>query len=198
MIEDHPYPTLEELLKAPDPERALQVTRAVRSIISGIALFLLSAIAVYAINVLFYDWQPPQDIPFIRHLSPRWLAVIPAVIVLELVRRYHDDLYVFGVDRVQHYNGRLSLAYSVPALRYSHIRAITVYQDILGRIFDYGRITIGTAGHDGSEICMAGIRNPRVLAQLIYDLKLYQTASEAAGMEASTETGMQKLVANTD
>jgi hypothetical protein len=192
------YPSVDDILGSPTPERALEVRRSIRSVISGIALFLIACLVVYILNVIFYEWRPPQDIPVVKYLSPRWLAIIPIGIMLELVRRYHDSLYVFTPERVQHYEGRLSLAYSVPSLRYSHIRAITVTQDLLGRIFDYGNIAIGSAGHDGSEIQIHGVRNPRELAQLVYDLKLHQTSAEAANMELGSDTGMQKLVANTD
>jgi len=106
-------------------------------------------------------------------ISVRWLAVVPAAILLEIFRRLYDDLYIFREERVLHHDGKLSLTYVVPAIRYSDIRAITVYQNVWGRLLDYGDIAVGTAAQDGAEISFIGIRDPKGLARLLDELRNY-------------------------
>jgi len=167
------YPDLETLLEGEDQESLLRVRRSVRSVLAGIALFIVTAVLVYILNFYFGHLRLPTDLPLIRSISLRWLAVIPAGIALELVRRYNDDLYVLGVEVITHYEGRLSLNYKVPAIKYAHIRAIAVDQSILARIFDYGTIALGTAAQEGSELSMYSVRAPRELAALIEELQRY-------------------------
>lgn len=179
------YPTAEELAafaaRAPDEDRnqLLTLRRSVWSILSGLTFLIIAIAAVYVLSVIFRDWTPP-DYPVVRHLSIRWIAVVPVAIMLELVRRYHDDLYVIGIDRALHLSGRLSLNFNVPSIHFAHVRCLTIRQDILGRIFNYGDIAIGTAGHDGNEMVIGGILAPRELADLIRELKDRTLAAEAS------------------
>lgn len=106
-------------------------------------------------------------------VSVRWLALLPAIVLLEFFRRLYDDLYIFREERVLHHDGRLSLNYIVPSVRYSDIRAITVYQNIWGRLLDYGVVEVGTAAQDGAEVSLIGVRDPKGLARLLDELRNY-------------------------
>jgi len=137
-------------------------------------------LVVLVLNVFFYK-SSPADIPIIRYLSVRWLALIPLLVGLELIRRYNDDMWVFSGDSITHYRGRYSLAYQLPSIRYAHIRAITVRQGLVGRICNYGSIDLGTAGKEGNEITLIGIVAPRKLAQLLEDLRDYSRSQAPKG-----------------
>lgn len=180
------YPTLETLLAKKDKDRLLEVHRSLLSVMSSGLLFLGSVVVVYAINIGLRDFAPEPGSVW-SYLSPRWLAIIPALILIEILRKYHDDLYLFGLQKITHLNGRLSLSYSVPSIKYTHIRAITVKQDIIGRLFDYGNIEVETAAKDGAEVVIEGVRNPRALSRLIEDLRTYNRERAEAAESPSEE-----------
>lgn len=170
------YPHLDELDTALKAGSVLEVQRSLRSILSGFAVFLFSVLVVYLLNYFFHEWRPPLDIPVIRHLSTRWLSVIPVLILVEILRRYHDHLYIFDNRRITHKSGRLSLAYSIPVIKYIDIRGIKVQQDILGRILDYGSVSLGTAAQEGDEMFIVGILAPNELADLVDQLRTRRQA----------------------
>lgn len=180
------YPTLEEVLKIEDKEQLLEVHRSLLSVMSSVLVFLVSVVIVYGVNVALRNFEPEPGSLW-SYLSPRWLALIPAVILIEILRKYHDDLYLFGIEKITHLNGRLSLSYSVPSIKYTHIRAITVKQDLIARLFDYGNIEVETAAKDGAEVVIEGIRNPRELALLIEDLRSYNRERAEAQTQVSEE-----------
>lgn len=123
--------------------------------------------------------QIVRYIPVIKHLSPRLIAIIPLLILLELLRRLHNDLYIFGMHRLTHLRGRLSFSYNVPVIKYADIRAINVMQDFWGRVFNYGDIAIGTAAHDGNELVISGVNAPVELATLLDQLRSQSMSVEA-------------------
>lgn len=137
---------------------------------SLIAVFLGSIVVVYFMTALFHT-GPLSTLPFAGFFSPRIFTVIPLVLLLEIVRRVHNDLYVFSQHRLTHLHGRFSLSYNVPVIKYEDIRAINVVQDFWGRIFDYGDIAVGTAAHEGNEILISGVRSPEQLAMLLDQLR---------------------------
>ena len=185
------YPTFEEIIAQPDTAKLLEVRRSLRSIIPNIFYFLITTIIVYILNYYFYDASFPDDIPVLRHLSVRWLAIVPLLFLAEIFRRYHNDLYIFELHRLTHLEGRLSLSYKVPVITYVDVRAITVIQDIFGRIFDYGVVSIGTAAKDGDELIISGVRDPVSLAKLVDDLRNNSKALAAqnSGPTDSTAAG---------
>jgi PII-like signaling protein len=158
------YPTLEQLLLQPSKKELLLVKRSVLSMISGVITFCVAVTIVVLAHLYFpaIGW-----IPVVRHFSPRWLALIPFVILLELTRRYHDNLYIFGESNVTRRQGRFSLRYSLPTIRYRDIRGITVYQTFWGRVFGYGDVLLGTAARADSELIIEMVDAPYDLADLI-------------------------------
>lgn len=172
------YPSFNDIISATDRTRLLEVRRSMLSIIPNIVYFLISLGVVGVLEYYFYDIEMP-DVPIIRHLSLRWLAVIPVIFLLEVFRRYHNDLYIFADHRLTHLEGRLSLSYSVPMINYSDVRAIVVDQDLFGRILDYGTISIGTAAVDGNELVLHGVRAPVELAAIIDEFRNHSKAQRA-------------------
>lgn len=159
-----------ELLVKSGRTPLLKVRRSIRSELSNVILLLLSVGAVLLLNHYFLDWKPPPW-PIIEHLSIRWLFAVPVLLLLEMIRKYHDDLYLFGVHRVRQLDGRLSFTYQRPNVRYSDIKAIRICQDIPGRIFNYGSIELSTAGTDAGEMCLEGVVAPFDLVEVIEGLR---------------------------
>lgn len=186
------YPDARTLLNQPTGSTLLEVRRSLRSVFKYVFAFLFLTVAVYALTWLFGDVRPFPDTPILRHLSLRWLAILPALTLVEIVRKYHDDLYIFLDQRILHHDGRLSLSYNVPAVRYSDIRAITVYQDIFGRLLGYGNIAVGTAAQEGAELTLEGVREPKELARLLDDLRNYHRA--AGGPRKTTDVMQARAV----
>jgi len=195
------YPNIEVLLADLPKERLLEVRRSLRSTLPALALFVASVVLVLGINLAVWEAvdspnftgtpsitasaQLSNDESYsalfgtlllktgIPASSLRWLALIPAIILLEIFRRHNDDLYVFGEMSVIHYEGRLSLNSSVPSIKYEDIKAITVDQNLVARLFDFGNILLDTPSQDGVELTITGVRAPLELTLLIEEFRDY-------------------------
>ena len=164
------YPTISELLehqKTSGSDQFLEIRRSFRSIMSHMVWFGISVIIIVLINIFFGNSEFVHSTPILNYISLRGLAIIPIAILLEILRKHQDNLYLFDLHRITQHAGRLSLNYAVPVIRYVDIRGIAVHQDIFGRIFDYGNVELGTAAEEGSEVVLTGVRAPRELARLV-------------------------------
>jgi hypothetical protein len=190
-----PYPDLATLLESgPQSGELLRVHRSWRAEISNMLLFACSVIAVVMLNIYFRDFKAPEGSPLSGILSTRWLSIIPAMLLIEMVRKFHDDLYVFELHRIACYEGRLSLTYQVPNLRYSDIKAIVLNQGFIGRVFDYGDIELSSAATSSTELSLCGVRSPRKLAKLIEELRLHSQVMEKKLAENTPQTVARKVV----
>lgn len=161
----------------------LEVRRTPVSMLSMIFVFLASVVVVYLVTI-FLQEGPLRFLP-LSIISPRVLALIPFVLLLEILRRLHNDLYIFSQHRLTHLRGRFSLSYNVPVVKYIDIRAINVVQDFWGRIFNYGDISVGTAAHEGNEILISGVKAPEELAMLLDQLRTNSLRVESAELKSS-------------
>lgn len=156
-----------------DPNKPWLITR--RSKRSLVGLFLWGLIATYIAH-LFSLYTPviriPEIIPYVGGLRLGTLWLLPVSIFLETIRRFYNDLYIFESHMITHHKGRLSLKYSVPVVKYAHIRAIAIKQSLLGRLLDYGDISFGTASEEGNELIAIGIRDPKGLAKVVDYLRV--------------------------
>ena len=175
------YPPFDELLRSPDSKDVLRAKRSVLSILSQCAKVFLSTALVVAINAAF-DGVARLSLIFsiLPDISLRWLGVLPAFLLLNAIREYHDDLYVFGLHGVTEYQGRLSLNKRVPHVKYSDILSLRVHQDPWGRIFNYGNIDLDTAADTGVEIVVEGVSSPDELCRLVERLRLHSIRSGMA------------------
>jgi hypothetical protein len=169
------YPTLQEILSHQADKELVHIKRSLYSMIPGVIVF---AFAV-AVVLIAHTYLPAVSwIPVIRHVSPRWFALFPMIILLELTRRYHDNLYIMGKTDISRREGRLSLRYSTPSVRYRDIRGITVYQDFWGRIFGYGDVLLGTAARIDNELIIEDIDDPYDLAALIEHMRRHNLGTD--------------------
>lgn len=158
----------------------LRVRPALRSFLSLILVIVGMTVAIYGFEfVTTYMtesfWRGAVKSPSASPL--RWAMIVPIILVLEVTRRYYNDLYVVESDRVFHYAGRLSARYVVPTIRYSDIRAIQVNQGIIERILNIGDVHISTAAQDRAELSLSGVHSPRKLGLLIDDLRARHSRS---------------------
>lgn len=178
------YPHADELLSSVKGDTLLVIRRSPRSFLKLIFAFCASVIVVASLTM----WMGARGYP------ARWLGIFPAMLLAEAVRRYYNDLFILGRDRIVHYKGRISLSYAVPTVRYTDLRAINVDQDIWGRIFDYGNVELGTAGIEGFEMVILGVRSPARLGELLDELRTASIA--AAHNEASVEGRIVQAFSN--
>lgn len=168
------YPTFESLLRAPDSKNLLRVKRGLRSIFSMCAWVFITFVLVAVTNIAFDGVaQLSRFSPGLPDISLRWLALIPALLLLNVLREYHDDVYVFGLHGITQYQGRLSLSKRVPHVKYADILSLRVRQDPWGRILNYGDIDLDTAADAGVEMIIEGVPNPDELSKLVERLRLY-------------------------
>ncbi len=178
------YPDFEILINNPEKNRLMQVRRAPVSMLSMIVVFILSVVGVYLFTTFVQSSLVTSFTSFTKNI-PRILSLFPVALLLEIMRRLHNDLYIFSLHRLTHLHGRFSLSYSVPVIKYADIRAINVIQDFWGRIFNYGDIAVGTAAHDGNELVILGVKNPEGLALILDKLRSHSMRVESR--ELTTE-----------
>src|SRR6056297_2489810 len=85
--------------------------------------------------------------------------------------------YVLTDAALYHRTGVLSL--TVTELRLGKIQNTSYSQDLLGTVFDYGTVTVDTAGSEGAELTLRQLDGPKAVHQRI---------AEAAG-DAKGERG---------
>ena len=95
----------------------------------------------------------------LKYLNELYYVVI-ALQFIEIIRRYFDVLFVLGPRAVTLYRGRLSLRYHRISLKYTDIRETQVDQSIMGRILNYGTLSLSSAATDQHEIVMPDIALP--------------------------------------
>lgn len=170
------YPSFDEIVRGKDRDALLTIARSIRSVLSLVFNFFISLGFVYLIVYVYGVIEPWRFLPFMAYISPRWLGIVPLLFLLEIFRRRYDDLYVFGEHRITHQNGRLSLTLHRPNIKYLDIRVIDVSQSIVGRIFNYGTVALGTAAADDYEVILRGIYDPRAVVDIIETFRDYSTA----------------------
>lgn len=155
------YPSIQSLIETGKGKNLVKVYRSYRSILSEMIYFAIALVAVVLINLFFAGYSSRL----------RWLSVIPLGLLLNIFRIYYNDIVHLDRQKITQFYGRLSLNYEIPSIKYIDIRAINVEQDIIGRIFDYGNVELGTAGAQGYELTIHGVRAPKELADLINELR---------------------------
>jgi len=178
------YPSAHEIVNHDiDMGGSFSLHRSIKSLLPQINSFLISVALLYLIEFgaayLFgYGWR--KHIPITGEFSFRWFALVPIGMLLELVRKYNDDLYVLERDRIIHHSGILSFTYHVPSIRYFDIRAIQVNQGIVGRILNYGNIELSTAAQDRAELTIRGVHAPLALAAFIEEMRSWHRDQDRA------------------
>ena len=145
--------------------RSLRQRRSIRSFVVPGAVFVGLLICVLILNLAFMDasgWG---------RVLARSASVVPALFILNLVRIYFDQLYVFKPHVICHHRGILSLNYEMPVIYYSDVREIVVAQGLLGRLLNYGDVYLGTAATQGNEIHFRGVYQPRVIEQFVESMR---------------------------
>ena len=61
----------------------------------------------------------------------------------------------------------MALNKNVASVRYEDIRYVDVRQTVVGRMFDFGDIEIGTAGTEGIEVLLGGVAAPYDIREVI-------------------------------
>jgi uncharacterized membrane protein YdbT with pleckstrin-like domain len=193
MIRDAYYPSVSEIVNHDiESGGSFSVNRSLKSLLPQIGSFLSAVAVLYLIEFgtayfLGFGWR--RHIPIVGDYAFRLFAVVPIVLLLELIRKYNDDVYVFERDRVIHHDGVLSFTYNVPAIRYFDIRAVQVKQGIVGRILGYGDIELSTAAQDRAEVILQGVAAPRSLAAFIEEMRAWHHERDSFPSEFRSPPG---------
>lgn len=94
------------------------------------------------------------------------------IILLEIVRRVYDTKYQVTDEHIIEERGLLNILYQKNTINIEDIKDIKVWQTLLGRIFNFGTVTIGTAAESFEEIVFDGVKNPTKLSKFIKNLSL--------------------------
>lgn len=181
------YPLISEIISH-DVEcgGSFSVHRSLKSLLPQISYFLTSVTVLYLIEfgaAWFFGYGWRRHVPILGGFAFRWFALVPIGLLLELIRKYNDELYLFERDRVIHHSGILSFTYQVPAIRYFDIRAIQVNQGIVGRLLNFGDIELSTAAQDRAELTIRGVHAPLQLAAFIEEMRTWHHERETPGSQ---------------
>jgi uncharacterized membrane protein YdbT with pleckstrin-like domain len=152
-------------------------TLKIRHSIIGILLEL--SLTVAGISVLYalflpaiaasWNWPKP-----ILNYSLHALDVARLLVLLELIRRYFNDLYILSDRRIRQMRGYISFSFSITNIKLCDIREVKIEQSLFGRLLGYGTVHIGTASTNAYEVQLKKIAHPRDLAEEISRRRLIQ------------------------
>ena len=139
-----------------------------RSLVVMLLEFLRLLLPVALVVALIHCAATPEIIrQVLPGLSPITVyRLICGMLLLEILRRYFDELYIFGHSRVIHYKGRLSFRTRKTSICYADIREVSVQQTLLGRLLNYGTLVLGTAANDMVQMELRDLSHPHKLADL--------------------------------
>lgn len=160
------YPTFEEISNRVGEKELFATYRSFNSLIPLIVLFVVLVIMSYALTSFFTDGVGGSVAKYLK-FSPRWFAVPPALILLEIIRRRFNDKYILGREILQHIGGRIALRYYIHVIKYSDIRAVNVVQSFWGRMLNFGTLEVSTAAQGEGDVFFYGVKGPEELAQII-------------------------------
>lgn len=182
------YPKAESLKATVQDGPLLTVRKSLWSLMPLFLVFAAMLVGIWKLTKFMMSTTLFGEGVLAAYISPRMLGIFPALVLLEAVRRYFNDLYVLDTDKVIHYSGRLSLQYAVPVIRYADIRGINVSQGLIGRIFDYGNVEIGTAASEGEELVLHSVASPEELASLVDDLRTKDEEDDTSSEQSEGST----------
>ncbi|WP_328517202.1 PH domain-containing protein [Haladaptatus caseinilyticus] len=99
----------------------------------------------------------------------RWLGVIfilvGCVIALPSILRWRFEWYVLTTEEIYHKRGIIST--DVTQIRLDRIQNTACTQSLIERIFDYGDVTVYTAGSGTMDLVFSNISNPQSVNKLL-------------------------------
>lgn len=192
------YPDIDAIYD-PEANRPLfEVKRAYISMLSHFVVAFLMIIAIVIVDVLAYDSEQGHIVLLFGLIPPRFLAVAPALILLNVVRLHYNDLYSFQSHRVVQYGGRIAVQFERPQVVYLDLKAVNVQQDLVGRIFNYGDVQLGTPAEAGYEMTIKGVRGPEELAKKINRLRTLSQGYHETENAQNQGTNMGLQIKSTD
>ena len=168
------YPNPEHLPRAQDDQVLFSFHRAKLYSWELLTLFVLLVAGVVFVNVKVAN---PEAV------TPAWLrglSLLPVLLFLEMVRRHYNEVTIIKANVIEHHEGKLAFAYSVPVVDYSDIREIRIDQTLMSRLLNFGDVSINTAGSDMSEMVLHGVPAPHEFKQMIERLRAQREESLVA------------------
>lgn len=149
-----------------------ELRRSLSLIALQLALFMAPVVIVYllvwdqfgSIAGLVQSFQLP---PWAGRVLLVLYRVTVLVIFLETFRRFYDEALTMTNKRVIHSKGLLSFNLRRVSIAYRDVRDIRIEQSLMGRLFDYGTVYLGTASIQDHEIAFTGASDPFDIARQI-------------------------------
>ena len=144
------------MILSPNEEILWQGTRSLKSLIN----LLLLSIFIFALSLRL-------DLVVENSKLALFFEVVPALLLLEALRRKFNDRYTLTNQKLIQESGLLSIKYKMVSLRLDDLREVKTSQSLLGRLLDFGTITAGTAAIAKEEIIFIGVSAPDEIARKI-------------------------------
>jgi uncharacterized membrane protein YdbT with pleckstrin-like domain len=157
--------------------------REIRPIIirKSIAMFVIRVILLELVfEVMYLTWRGlihflPFSVETVITLNSISLifflilvTVIQNTVLIYIALIWSNDYYEFRANDIAHFKGVLTK--SKQSYQYQDIQSISIQQSILGRLFNYGNITllIPTIGHD---VHFNEVTDPKSFVELLKSIK---------------------------
>jgi hypothetical protein len=89
------------------------------------------------------------------------------VVVVYLVHRHFDRIYMIAEDHCEARKGRLSFLLTDTRIDYENVRGVEIDQCLTQRLFDVGDVKVGSSMHSEVELNMQGVRHPDLYRSII-------------------------------
>lgn len=167
------YPSIDQTIESTgDGEFLLRVYPCFYARIGLCALALSTALA--AILFIIKTCSADSVSEELVQCSPsmiRLVGLVPLGFLLTLLHYRFNNRYLLDDTNISRQEGRLSLCFRNPSIRYADIKGITVYQSFWGRILNFGSLELGTSANEGNELIIDQVKAPYYLAELIEALR---------------------------
>lgn len=137
--------------------------RSYRSMIGRILLVLLGFYFTYRVSNVLPD-----------RLINVFYGIF-SLLGLEILHRVYNSKYEITKQHAIQHTGILSLVYNKVTVNLEDIRDIKVHQTLLGRLLNFGTVTLSTAAEAYEEVAFSGIKNPKFIAEILKGLSLKPT-----------------------
>jgi hypothetical protein len=159
-----------------------------RSPISLVFEYFILALLVYvAIDLTArYDWLT-QNVNLGIPLELSLPMLLPIIYFGFIVHQLKNSIYSISAEQVRATHGRLSFSKQDTEIDVIDVRGVEIRRPLLGRLFNYGSVEIGTAAHQGEEILMRGVADPSCVRDIILHYKERAVQKEGSETKKSTD-----------
>lgn len=178
----------------PSANRVLQIRKAPIALLLEMVPFVSVLSVIYLICIFIVGILDTEYLNSISGNGYLCFNILRLILLLELVRRYFNDVYKLDLNKMIQHSGMISLNYRISSIKYQDIREVKIEQTLSGRLLGYGDICIGTASSSQYEVILKSVFRPKILAEWVNQARTRD--SNAAPLGGARGTTIEVLPAS--